>query len=192
MNRIGLLLPVLVVLAGCEGTTFQHPPLAELPCDNALVGNWGSIGDKPSDEDNEVELRIDPQCQMLFVEHEKDGDHEGTTTALHVGKRNSRRYFWLDAAWANQRFKSDRKPVAGDVYVLRYRIAANVLTMELPNDKAIAHRIIDGKIHGEVDRNEDVLFNRVIDPFDPAELDRPGFFGGQAARFRHRDNKPKS
>lgn len=192
MNRIGLLLPALVVLAGCEGTTFQHPPLAEQPCDSALVGNWESIGDKPSDADNEVELRIDRQCQLLFIEHEKDGDRDGTPTALHVGKRNGRRYFWLDATWANQRFKSDRQPAAGDVYVVRYGIVAKILTLELPNDKAIAHRIIDGKIHGDVDRTEDILFNRVTDPFDAAELDRPGFFGGQAARFRHRENKPKS
>jgi len=175
----------VLLLAGCETTSFQAPPVAATGCDPALVGIWDSIGDKPEDN-GEVELRIDDKCTLLFVEHEKSGTKEGATTQLHVGNDRGAGYLWVDGTWVASRFEMKQPPPTGDVYLVRYRIRNDRLTLQAPDDKAIAHRIIDGKIKGEVHDADGSLNNRVLAPADPAILRQPGFFDKEKAELRRR------
>lgn len=174
-----------LLLSGCEATSFQAPPVAAGACDHRLVGIWDSVGTK-NEKDGSVELRIDAQCMLLFVEHEKDGTKEGTTTQLHVGKDRGFGYLWVDSAWVVSRFDMKEPPPAGDIFLVRYRIDNNLLTLQTPDDKTVAHRIIDGKFNGEVRRIDGNLNNRVLAPVNPDILRQPGFFDPEKARLRRR------
>lgn len=174
-----------LLLSGCETTSFQAPPVAERACDPALVGTWDSIGDK-HEENGEVELRIDDKCTLLFVEHEQDGTKEGTSTQLHVGNDRGAGYLWVDGGWVQSRFDMKTPAPAGDIFLVSYRIRNDRLTLQAPDDKAIAHRIIDGKIKGEVRRIDGNLANRLLAPVDPAVLRQAGFFDKEKAELRRR------
>jgi hypothetical protein len=174
---------ICLCLSACETTSFQAPPVAERGCDAAFVGTWLSVGDKPEDN-GEVEMRIDGHCQLLFIEHEKDGDKQGTTTQLHFGGDRDASYVWVNSAWAVTRFDMKQPPPTGDIYLLRYRIRNDRLTLEAPDDNAVAHRIIDGKINGEVRRIDGNLSNRLLAPVDPAVLRVHGFFDKEKAQLR--------
>ena len=176
-------------LAGCENTSFQAPPVAASACDRTLVGTWDSIGDK-HEENGEVELRIDDKCMLLFIEHEKDGTKEGVATQLHVGSDREVNYLWVASAWAQTRFDMKNPPVGDDVYLLRYRIRNDLLTLEAPDDRVVAHRIIDGKINGEVRRIDGNLNNRLLAPVDPAVLRQAGFFDKEKAVLRRVPEPP--
>jgi hypothetical protein len=174
-----------LVLSGCEATSFEAPPVAESACDKALVGTWDSIGDK-REKNGEVELRISDQCSLLFIEHEQDGTKEGTPVQLHIGSDRDLHYLWVDSAWVVSRFDKKQPPPAGDIYLVRYRIEKDRLTLQTPDDTAVAHRIIDGKIKGEVRRIDGDLNNRLLAPVDPAVLHQPGFFDKEKAELRKR------
>jgi hypothetical protein len=187
--KIALICISCLCLAACETTSFQAPPVAEQACDSQLTGTWLSVGDKP-DENGEVELRIDGKCQLLFIEHEKDGTKEGVTTQVHVGNDRDAGYLWVDSAWAVTRFDMKQPPPEGDIYLLRYRIRNDRLVLEAPDDSAIAHRIIDGKINGEVRRIDGNLNNRLLAPVDPAILRQRGFFDKEKAELRRATTGP--
>lgn len=187
MNLVrGLLLTLSIVLAGCQATTFQNPPVAELACDSQLVGNWFSVADSDSnDTPGEVELRIDKACSLSMIEHKKDGDVSGDTTKLHVGRDGAQDYFWLDAAWAFKRAQSTEPAPAGDVYVLRYAIRDKELQLFSIDDRAIAHRILDDELKGEVHKTEGTLVNRLTGTVSPEQLHGKIAFVGKPARFTH-------
>lgn len=191
MNKLAFLSCLL--LAGCEATSFQASPVADAGCDPALAGHWLSVDDKSGGKDDgEVELRIDAQCQLLFVENEKAGRKEGLPTQLHAGKDGDARYLWVDADWARQRFEiKDTAAPSGDIYLLRYAVANDQLTLELPDDRAIAHRIVDGKIRGETHKTENTLTNRLLAPVDPAALHEAGFFDGDKGVLRRAPAKKR-
>lgn len=180
-----------LLLAGCEATSFQAPPVAESACDKALTGTWLSVDEKSGGKDDgEVELRIDADCQLLFVENEKSGRKEGAPTPLHIGNDGDARYLWIDADWAKQRFElKDTAAPSGDIYLLRYSVANDTLTLELPNDKVVAHRIIDGKLRGETRKTDGSLTNRLLSPVDPAALREPGFFDAEKGVLRRAPTK---
>ena len=178
-----------LLLAGCETTSFEAPPVAATACDRALVGTWDSIGDKREDN-GEVELRIDDQCMLLFIEHEKDGTKQGAPAQLHVGNDHGTGYLWVDGAWVASRFDMKTPPPAGDIFLVRYRTRNDRLTLQAPDDKAIAHRIIDGKFNGEVRRIDGNLNNRIMAPVDPAVLREAGFFDKEKAELRRRAAGP--
>jgi len=77
-------------------------------------------------------------------------------------------------------------PPASDIFLVRYSVRNDRLTLQAPDDKAIAHRIIDGKINGEVRRIDGNLNNRILAPVDPAVLRQPGFFDKEKAELRRR------
>jgi len=186
-NPVYVLSPLCacLLLAGCETTSFQAAPVAADVCDRALIGTWDSIGDKREDN-GEVELRIDDQCNLLFIEHEKNGSKQGAATLLHVGHDRGDGFLWVDGAWVASRFDMKRTVPAGDIFLVDYRIKNDRLTLHAPNDKAIAHRIIDGKINGEVRRVDGDLDNRILAPADPAMLHQPWFFDAEKAELRRR------
>lgn len=182
-----------LLLAGCEATSFQASPVADAGCDPALAGTWLSVDEKSDGKDDgEVELRIDAQCQLLFVENEKSGRKEGLPTQLHMGRDGEARYLWVDADWAKQRFEiKDTAAPSGDIYLLRYAVAKDTLTLELPDDRAVAHRIVDGKIRGETHKTQNSLTNRLLAPVDPAALREAGFFDGDKGVLRRATTKKK-
>jgi hypothetical protein len=176
-------------LAGCQGTTFEKPPIAESACDPALVGHWSSIGDSPSDN-GDVLLDVSASCRLEVIDHNQGAIRQGEPTQVHVGKLGSNRYFWVDAAWAQQRFESELTVHAGDVHVLRYRIEKGDLVLNTTDDKAIAARITAGEIPGETHDTGKGLQNRITGGPHPKLLDSKGFFSTETARFRHGDATP--
>ena len=80
---------------------------------------------------------------------------------------------------------------ATPVYLLRYAITNDTLTLELPDDRAVAHRIVDGKIRGETHKTENSLTNRLLAPVDPAALREAGFFDGDKGVLRRATTKKK-
>jgi hypothetical protein len=178
---------VLLLLAGCEATTFEHAPMAERNgCDPALVGDWFSLADARDGNNGEVELQVGSNCRLLVIEHKQDGAVNGEATQLHVGNDGRQGYAWVDAAWAFQRADSHETTVPGDVYVLRYGVHGERLELRTPDTKAIAHRIIDDDLQGETRKSGTVLVNRLTGTVTPQQLRWHGFFADKPARFERR------
>jgi hypothetical protein len=189
--KILFLVACCLLLGACQGTTFQTAPLAELPCDGGLAGQWLSISDDKKEADGEVELRIDASCHAEIDEHEKDGTRTGPATLVHVGRAGRQDYLWVDAGWALARFGPSRTVPAGDVFVMRYRLRGNRMDMQATDDKAIAHLIIDEKIPGDVSRRDGNLLNRITGDAHPEVLAMPGVFEDKMLRFRRGDGSPR-
>jgi len=191
MNSIRCLSLVLLAgLVGCQATTFQNPPLAEGACDARLTGDWLSVADsKSNDTPGEVELKIDNGCSLSLIEHKKDGDVGGDATKLHVGRDRSQEYFWLDATWAFKRAQSTQPAPVGDAYVLRYTIRGKELQLFTIDDRAVAHRILDDKLKGEVHKTESTLVNRLTGSVTAEQL-RSIAFDANPARFTRGGAEP--
>jgi hypothetical protein len=182
-------LPILMsclLLAACEATTFEHPPVAALPCDPALAGHWASEGEG-DDKDGEIVLQIDAACQLAVVEHKADGPSTGDPTTLHLGRHGRHAYAWVDAGWMMRRFDEDHRFPDGDVFLMRYRQQGGRLELWSTDDKLIAHAIIDDKLEGEVLARDNELFNRLTGRQDPEVLEHRGLFDAEAAAFRRMD-----
>lgn len=153
---------LVLALAGCQRTLFESPPAAPGGCDPALVGEWRSEGDQRS-EDGELVAFVGPACDLVTVEHGSDGERRSQPTQLHTGRAGGVRYLWVDAAWANASFKVDANPIdkAGDIYLYAYAISRDVLRVAAPPHRALAHRVIDKDIPGEVSLLGDELVVRV-------------------------------
>jgi hypothetical protein len=192
LHSLAVLMLAAALLAGCETVVFEAPPVAAQPCDPALVGTWLSVGDKPADT-GEVELRIDAQCTLLFVEHEKSGTRDGAPTTLHVGRDGRTAYAWVDARWAETRMdgkSGDAKDaaasafLAGDIVLMQYRVSGRRLELRNASPKQFAHRIIDGELKGEVKHDQDGdLAVRVTAPVDPRQLRDAKLFPRGEMRF---------
>ena len=176
-----------LLLGACQGTTFQTAPLAELPCDGGLAGQWLSVDDDKKEADGEVELRIGSDCRMEVDEHERDGTRSGAATFVHTGRAGRQAYLWVDAGWGLARFAPSRTAPAGDVFVLRYRLRGDRLEMQTTDDKVIAHMIIDGRIPGDVNCIDGNLLNRITGDAHPEVLAMPGVFGSKKLRFNRGD-----
>ncbi len=177
-------LALLICMGGCTATTFQNPPLAESACDSHLVDDWLSVADSASnDTPGEVELKIDTTCSLTMIEHKKDGDVVRDATAMHFGRDSSQDYFWLDATWAFKRAQSLEPAPAGDVYVLRYSIHDKELQLFTIDDHAVAHRILDDELKGEVRKTESTLLNRLTGTVTPEQLRSKIVFSDKPARF---------
>ena len=162
MTRLTALLATALLLAGCQRTLFENPPVAAGGCDPDLVGEWLSEGDKRGD-DGELQAFVSPACELYTIEHENDGDRRSKPTTLHTGRSGGVHYFWVDAAWANGAFEVDPGAIdhAGDVYLYAYSISRDVLRVAAPPHRALAHRVIDKDIPGEVAMLGDELAVRI-------------------------------
>lgn len=192
--RIAALLLVLLasLLGGCRITAFEHAPVTAQACDRQLAGHWLSVGDAPG-QDGEVALRIDDDCRMQVDEHEHGGVRGGDATQVELGRQDGHSYAWVDAGWAQQRFdpeSRDLQPRSGDVYLVRYQLAGDRLTLHAPDSVVIAHAIIDGDIPGEVRYGDSRLHNRIIGAAQPELLQRESFFDAQAIVFRRAQTEP--
>ena len=87
------------------------------------------------------------------------------------------------AAWAILGGLPGHAATPGDVYVLRYAVADGRLTLWTPQDKAVAHAIIDGGLSGEVVSRDRDLFNRLTGNEAPAVLDHPALFNADPVQF---------
>lgn len=178
------------LLAACEATTFEHPPVASLPCDPALAGHWASEGDG-DDKDGEIVLQIDAACQLAVVEHKADGPSTGEPTTLHLGRHGRHAYAWVDAGWMMRRFDEDHRFPDGDVFLMRYRQQGDRLELWSTDDKRVAHAIIDDELEGEVLARDNELFNRLTGTQDPEVLEHRGLFDSEAAGFRRIEPEKK-
>ena len=188
-TRVPLALVALLALAGCQVTTFERSPLAALPCDPAVAGEWHSLGDEPSG-DGEMILRISNDCQLAIEERTADGPRTGEPTPLFLGEHAGRRYAWTDATWMLRRFGDEDVVLEGDVHLVRYAITGDRLELWSTDDKPIAHAIIDGKLEGEVVARDRSLHNRLVAPQAAAVLEFPGFFDAEPAAFRKVEPRP--
>ena len=162
MTRSIALFIAVLALAGCQRTLFEHAPVAAGPCDPDLVGAWWSEGEKRA-EDGELKAFVSAGCELYVVERENDGDKRSPPTQLHTGRAGGVRYLWVDAAWANRAFEVDAGAIdhAGDVYLYAYASSRDVLRVATPPHRALAHRVIDKDIPGEVSMLGDELAVRV-------------------------------
>jgi len=184
--RIAVVAAASLLLVACQGTSFEKPPLAALPCDPALEGTWLSQGDTPADE-GEVTLLLDSSCLLRVEERERSGVRTGDPVQVFLGEHGEFRYAWMDATWMHVRFREEvLMPPPGDVYVLRYTADADSLLLWHTNDYHVAHAIIDGKLKGEVTHRDQRLLNRIIGDDTSDVLDSEHFFAPETARFRRK------
>lgn len=187
--RIACALAALLALAGCQVTTFEQSPLAALPCDPAVVGEWHSEGDESSG-DGEMILRISADCRLAVEERTPNGPRGGEATPLLLGEHAGQRYAWTDAGWMMRSFDENHEPAAGDVHLVRYTIEGDRLGVWSTDDRPIAHAIIDRELEGEVISRDRRLFNRLTAPQSPDVLARPGFFKAEGIWFRKVGSQP--
>ena len=197
MKRLAFALLAMLVLTGCESTRFEAPPV-KATYDKAILGRWLSVGDTPG-ERGEVELRITHRRgahdgapegggfevwdELVFVENKKEGTTKGEPTDLHVGRDGDRRYLWVDANWAEVRMGETPRADKGDVFVFRYRIDGDRLELWQPDTQAIAHRVIDNKLKGDVHQANDELHVRLKAPVAPEALRMRYFWDEDVLRF---------
>jgi hypothetical protein len=175
----------LLLLAGCQATSFQTPPLAaETDCDPELVGRWVSVTDAGQAND-ELRLDIDAACALAVADFDKGQLREGESTTLRVGRDATGRYAWVTAGWADRRFDAkDLQTDPADIYLFRYRIEGSELVVQTVDHKAVAHRIIDAGIPGTVRSDDRVLANRITGRARPELLTLPDLFEAEPMRFR--------
>ena len=177
---------------GCQSTSFQTAPLAADPgCDPALAGHWDSVTDEGAPND-EMRLVISADCRLAVTDTDGGRVREGEPTTLRVGHLGDQRYAWVTAGWADVRFDAtdDLHTDPSDIYLFRYRVEGDALTVEFVNHKAVAHRIIDGGVAGTVRSDDDALVNRITGPARPEVLALPDLFSDDATHFRRQAGTP--
>lgn len=188
--RSTLLLCLVTLSCACQITSFQTPPLADSDCDRALVGRWQSV-DESGKPDGDMTLQIAANCQLVLIDESKDKPSTSEPTRLHVAQANGQRYAWVDMAWGLRTL--DAKDVvaeAGDVSLFRYQVQGTKLVGNGVDHKAVAHRIIDGKIPGTVRSDDSALANRITGPARPELLDLPELISKDSARFQRLPGAP--
>ena len=162
LRRIAAL-AALLALAGCERTVFESPPPERTRCDKALVGEWLSEGDHHSQE-GELRASVGADCRLRVTERKAAGDRVSDPVTLHSDRLGGAAYLWLDADWAHRSFDVDAGPLGkpGDVYVFAYKATGhNHLTLYSPRHRALAHRVLDKDVSGEVLARDDALAVRI-------------------------------
>lgn len=163
LSRLLLGAALVASLGACERTAFQSPPSESTRCDKALVGHWLSEGGDGS-QDGELEAFVDADCNLRVDERKADGIRHSTATPLRSDRIGSERYLWLDAEWAHRSFEIDTSALdaPGDVYLFSYATSGrDRLTLHSPRHRAIAHRVLDKDIGGELIAREDSLTVRI-------------------------------
>lgn len=161
---------VALALAGCERTAFQSPPSDSTRCDKALVGHWVSEGGKGSQE-GELVAYVDAACNLRVEQAVADGVKRSGTTPLRSDRISGERYLWLDAAWAHANFDVEASVLdePGDIYLFSYATTGRErLTLYAVRHRALAHRVLDKDVPGEVLAREDALTVRI--PGDSAAI----------------------
>ena len=179
-----------LALAGCQSTVFEHPPVAERACDAALVGEWRYV--RPVDEKGEVKLVIGKTCRLLMLNHLGGATDRDEPTQLHLGMDEQQGYLWVDAGWASRQASSDEPTIPGDVFVLRYSLHDDKLDLQMPNNQAIAHRIIDVDLPGETHKSKKGLFNRITGTVTPQQLRLHDLFNEEHGIFERSDSRTGS
>lgn len=162
LRRAGVL-AALLALAGCERTVFESPPSDRTRCDKALVGDWLSEGDRHSDT-GELRASVAADCTLRVTEQRAGGPRESGPVTLHSDRLGGQPYLWLDADWAHRSFDVEPGPLAqaGDVYLFAYGTTGrDGLTLYSPRHRALAHRVLDKDVRGEVLAQDDALTVRI-------------------------------
>ena len=163
MSRVLAALALPLLLAACQRTVFENAPVeAAAGCDPDLVGTWHSEGDTRA-EDGELRAVVGPDCTLVVFERKPAGEKRSPPTTLHTGRTGGVRYLWVDAAWVHAAFDVGATAIdrEGDVYLYAWRTSRDVLRLAAPPHRALAHRVIDDDIDGEVMLAGDNLVVRV-------------------------------
>jgi hypothetical protein len=189
LGRLAFATTAALALTACERTVFESPPAAAAAaCDTALVGRWLSEGDAPGDR-GELEAIIDAECRLQTIEHKQDGPRHSTPTALNLAKVDGQHYLWFDAAWAHAQFEVESNLLdrPGDIYLYAYRLKGTKLSLAAPPHRALATRIIERDIRGDVLLQDDSVTVRVEGDSDAIRAmlrkRKPFRFGDDALRF---------
>ena len=152
----------LFLLSACERTVFENAPAVAAACDPALVGRWLSQGDRDEDA-GELEAVVGTDCSLRVTEHKQDGPKRSEPTTLRNARTSGVSYLWIDTAWANRSFDIDTTVIdhEGDVYLFAYRLRKDELHLATPPPRALAHRVLDKDIAGDILMNDDELAVRV-------------------------------
>lgn len=166
---VRLVVPVALalLLGACQRTVFQNPPAAAEACDPALAGRWLSQGDTPKSH-GELEVLVGADCSLRAVEHKPTGARRSEPTTLRNARVGGVRYLWLDAGWTHRSFEIDPNLLdrEGDVYLFAYSISRDHLRLANAPHRALAHRVLDKDIAGEVLMQENDLMVRVSGDVD--------------------------
>ncbi|MBB5206593.1 hypothetical protein [Chiayiivirga flava] len=158
-----LWLAAVLVLCGCERTVFQSPPSASARCDKALVGHWVSEGDEGG-HDGELIAHVDASCTLRVEQPSDGGVKRSASTTLRSDRLAGGHYLWIDAAWAHAAFDVQASPLdrPGDIYLLSYTSTGrDRLTLYAVRHRALAHRVLDKDIAGELLARENALAVRI-------------------------------
>jgi len=169
MNRtLTLLLLALaaLLLSGCERTRFANAPAESTGCDPRLVGHWTSSA-TDDDDAGEVEAWVAGDCALSVQQNDKSPPRRSEGGQLRSARVGDADLLWIGAAWADPQFEIERDaitPAAGedhDIYLYRWALDGDHLTLTFANDRALAHRMIDDKLKGEMLRADYELHVRV-------------------------------
>ena len=99
-----------------------------------------------------MEAVIGADCSLQVIEHENGGARRVEPTTLHTARVGGVRYLWIDAAWANRGFDVDATPLdqTGDIYLFAYTVRRDRLQLSSTPHRALAHRVLDKDIVGDV------------------------------------------
>jgi hypothetical protein len=147
---------LLLLLAGCQRTLLSQAPVADAGCDQALQGQWTSLGGDGS-QPGEVEATLGADCRLSVIERRPEGPRAWPPITLaSLGGSGDAvvpdGLLWLDATATNAAFEIASGPVdrAGAVYAFAYRLEGDLLTLRRPDHRGLAHRLVDGGLDGAV------------------------------------------
>lgn len=163
LRRLPFVVAAVLVLAGCERTGFQSPPSDAAGCDKALVGEWISQPGKGSQE-GELVAVVSDDCKLHVEQPGDAGKKRSTDTTLRSDRLGSERYLWLDATWAHTSFDVTPGPLdrPGDIYLFTYSFSGrDGLRLHPIRHRALAHRVLDKDVPGELLVRDDALTVRI-------------------------------
>lgn len=152
-----------LALAGCERTAFESPPSDSSRCDKALVGQWLSQPGQGG-QDGELVAIVADDCSLRVERPRADGTRRSSPTPLRSDRVAGERYLWLDARWAHDSFDVATNTLDrdGDVYLFAYAfVGRDGLRLHPIRHRALAHRVLDKDVPGELLVRDDSLTVRI-------------------------------
>jgi hypothetical protein len=162
LPRLFALSALLLLLGACQRTVFESAPAPAAACDPDLSGRWLSLGDR-AEERGELEAIIDAACGLVTIEHKQAGPQRSTPTTLRHARVDGVNYLWVEAAWVHRNFEVEPGVLdrPEDVYLYAWRLRGDQLLLSAPPHRALAHRVLDKDIKGEVLMQDEDLTIRV-------------------------------
>ena len=147
--RTALLIGTALFLCGCDRTVFESaPPKTLSECDKRFVGSW-RIEDPGHEEATQFFVTIDRACQSRFIDPDEAQHSAEEEPPLHVAFSQVAGKSLLLAKVDVD--KGDKNSWADGYTLLRYEFDGRAIRLYPVDAKRIAHRIIDGEVHGRTE-----------------------------------------